>query len=179
MILLQQDRIGCGAYSDVFRPAGTGALVYKLFISGRHERNLSQLCDDTPEARLQRQNTFAAECEAYVLAGRDPWLRLHIPGSFMRCHIADVRDAACVSVSDRYMLDRCYAIGYISGKDRKLGALRAVGCVPPHIKEALLEFRARGICYLEDVSIFFHDDPERFIFIDFATNDFPPGNHVD
>lgn len=159
-----------GAYADVFRPSGS-PLVYKLFASGSHPTNLSQNLN-RPEDETRRHKTFASECDAYELATGHSFLRNHVPRLFHKCQIADVQGLHG-TVADRYVLDHCYAIEFIPGNAIKLGALPS-GHRPPHIDEALRLFCAAGIFHLIDASIFFPEDEERFVFIDFATEEFQP-----
>jgi len=168
MVLEHKDKIASGAYADIFRPPHCG-LVYKLFVSGQHHTNASQGLDG-PEHDEQRRRTFASECKAYARAAYDPFLRNHIPRSFHRCTVADVRDCAG-SVADRYMLTHCYAMEYIVGVATKLVEF-PIECRPDHIAKALETFRALGIDHIIDSSIFSPDDPESFRFIDFAVEEF-------
>jgi hypothetical protein len=163
MILRIEDIIGSGAYSDVFRPSND-MLVYKLFISGKHDTNTSQGGFDRPEDDERRRKTFQSECAAYDRAASHPFLRLHIPGSFRRSRIKDVTDCD-ESVAQFYILDHCYAMEYLEGAPVKL---RSAESQPEHIKSAVSLFQGFGIHHISDASVFFPSDPARFIFIDFA-----------
>ena len=167
MILRAEDMIESGAYSDIFRPLGD-TLAYKLFISGQHPTNVSQNLT-RPQDDERRHKTYLSECEAYERAAQRPFLRNHIPRSFRRCVIENVIGSG-TSVAHLYMLDHCYAIQYIEGHARKLGE-SPDGFCPLHIEKALQKFYDVGVHHLIDTSIFFPDDPNNFIFIDFATEE--------
>lgn len=170
MILRTENIIASGAYADIFRPPKS-LLVYKLFISGRHPTNISQ--DLTrPEDDGRRRKTCMSECKAYDRAAQHSFLCNHIAQSFCRCVVEDVTDPAG-SVADRYILDCCYAMEYIEGVPMKLGNL-FIESRPYHIRKALTAFREAGILHLTDPSIFSLDDPEKFRFIDFAVEEYPP-----
>ena len=157
-----------GAYADIFRP-GSGARVYKLFISTQHNMNVSQGLTN-PERQDCCRKTFQSECEAYERAGLDPYLCAHIPRFFERCAVEDVADSTG-SISNRYILDCCYGMEYIAGEDRKLGTFRPEE-YPDHIRTALDAFREAGIHHVKDASVFFPEDRDMFIFIDFAIEEF-------
>lgn len=167
MILDMKDAIDFGAYADIFRPSG-GSLTCKLFISVCHETNVKQGLTD-PEDHRRRETTFESECRAYETAAHDPFLRAHIPHSFRRCAIADVIGHG-ESVAANYLLGCCYAMEYIEGSAAKLVMVKHL----PHIGEALRAFRRAGIAYTTDASVFFAEDPQKFKFIDFAVEAFPP-----
>jgi len=168
MILKMKDRIGFGAYADIFwAPAETHA--YKLFASGQHPTNLSQGLT-RPEDDNRRRSTFLSECEAYRRAEQHPYLRNHIPSFPGPCVIQDVMDSA-QSVAHHYMLDHCYAMEYISGVPEKLGGY-PTGFRPKHLEDALTAFHEVGICHVKDASVFFLNDPDNFKFIDFAIEEF-------
>ncbi len=168
MILRMEDKFDFGAYADIFRAPGE-MLAYKLFLSGQHPTNVSQRLT-RPEDAHRRSNTFLSECEAYRRAGQHPYLRDHIARFADRYVIQDVTDCAR-SVAHHYMLDHCYAMEYIKGAARKIGEYPK-GSRPENIQKALNSFYEAGICYLEDASVFFPDDPHNFIFIDFAIQEF-------
>jgi hypothetical protein len=167
VILDVRDRIGFGAYADLFRPSGE-PLVYKLFISVRHETNVRLGLTD-PKDNDRRQQVFESECRAYEIAAREPSLHAHIPGSFRRCEIADVRQAG-ESVAALYLTDCCYTIEYIDGIAQKLGTVALL----PHIAEAERAFHRAGIRHTSDASVFLAEDPQPFKFIDFAVDELPP-----
>jgi hypothetical protein len=168
MILKINDRIGFGAYADIFRtPPET--LACKLFASGQHPTNVRQGLTRT-EDDARRRKTFLSECEACRRAGQHPYLRNHIPRFAGRCAIRDVIDGTR-SVAHHYMLDHCYAMEYIPDVAEKLGDYPR-GSLPRHIEEALNAFREAGICHVKDASVFFLNDPDNFEFIDFATEEF-------
>jgi hypothetical protein len=148
-----------------------GRPFFKLFISGQHLTNVGQSLT-RPQDDDRRRNTFISECEAYDRAAQHPFLRNHVARSFRRCVIEDVTGpAGCVA--DRYMPDCCCAMEYMEGVPTKIGEL-FIESRPDHIRKALRAFREAGIHHLTDPSIFFPDDPEKFRFIDFAIEEFPP-----
>ncbi|MGA8870285.1 MAG: hypothetical protein WB460_04055 [Candidatus Acidiferrales bacterium] len=161
------DTIDRGVYADIFR-VSEGPLVYKLFIGFRHDTTVSQGLTD-PEDDHRRRKTFESECRAYEIAAQDAFLRGHIPGSFRRCEIADVVEDG-KSVAADYLLACGYAMDYIEGFAAKL---RTVGHLA-HIREAEQAFHRAGIAHTSDASIFIADDPEKFTFIDFVVEAFPP-----
>ncbi|MGB2665647.1 MAG: hypothetical protein WAK48_16720, partial [Candidatus Acidiferrum sp.] len=59
---------------------------------------------------------------------------------------------------------------YIEGIATKLRAVDHLA----HIREAELAFHGAGIAHTSDASIFFANDPQKFKFIDFAVEAFPP-----
>jgi hypothetical protein len=168
IILNIDDRIDFGAFADIFWPSG-GAFVYKLFISFRHDTNVSQRLTN-PENDQLRRKTFDSECRAYEIAAEDTFLCDHSPHSFRRCAIADVIDYD-ESVATNYLLECCYAMEYIDGIATKL---RLLDDQLTHISEAGQAFRRAGIGYTTDASAFFATDPQKFKFIDFAVDAFPP-----
>jgi hypothetical protein len=161
------DQIDFGVYADIFRPSG-GALVYKLFIGFRHHTSVSQGLVD-PEDDHRRLKTFGSECQAYEIAAQDAFLRDHIPGSFQRCEIVDVVEYG-ESIATKYLLPCCYAMEYIEGEADKLRAVEHLR----HIREAQSVFHRAGIAHISDASVFFATDPQKFKFIDFAVEAFPP-----
>jgi hypothetical protein len=170
MILKIANKIGCGAYADIFR-APQEIVVYKLFISGKHPTNQSQDLTE-PEDDDRRQKTFVSECEAYRLASKHSFLAKHVPRFFRPCVIHDVVGSAG-SVAEQFMLDHCYSMEYIDGVPVEIGELFAGNC-PVHVERALQAFRECGIKHLLDASVFFAHDPNNFKFIDFAVEEFQP-----
>jgi hypothetical protein len=166
MILDMTDAIDFGASADIFRPLG-GSLAYKLFISVFHQTNVTQGLTD-PQDHRQREMTFESECRAYEIAAQDVFLRVHIPGSFRRCEIADVVEYG-ESVTTNYLLQCCYTMEYIEGVAVKLAAIEHLS----HIDDALRAFHHTGIAYTTDASVFLAEDPQKFKFIDFALEAFP------
>jgi hypothetical protein len=167
IVLDRKDVIAAGAYAEVFWPSGQG-IVYKLFISVKHETNLKQGLTD-PKDNDRRRKVFDSECAAYEIAGRDSLLRKHIPGSFHRCEIADVRDCGGSVVAD-YLADCCYAVEHIDGDDNKLVVVENY----PHIAQIKAAFEQAGIHHTRDASVFFAEDHARFKLIDFALEAIPP-----
>jgi hypothetical protein len=170
VILKVNQKIACGAYSDVFRGAD-GKVVYKVFTSNQHPTNVSQDLT-SPEDDARRRKTFLSECEAYRRASEHPFLRKHIPQFFRPCTVEDVRDSSG-TIANLYLLDHCYALEYIAGRDTKIGELR-IGGLPDHIEAALKAFAEIGIGHVIDASVFLADDPKNFKFIDFAIEEFQP-----
>lgn len=167
IILDTGDQIASGVYADIFRPSGE-TLVYKLFIGFRHHTTVSQGLTD-PEDDHRRRKTFDSECRAYEIAAQDAFLRDHIPHSFRRCEIAGVAEFG-ESVAANYLLPCCYAMEYIEGAAAKLRAVEQLG----HIREAQSAFHRAGVAHTSDASVFFAEDLQKFKFIDFAVEVFPP-----
>ena len=71
MVLRTENRIETGAYADVFRPPDD-TLVYKLFISGHHPRNVSQNLsrpeDDDRDEGLFCQNVKPMDVRHAILS---------------------------------------------------------------------------------------------------------------
>jgi hypothetical protein len=112
--------------------------------------------------------TLASECRAYESAAQDPLLREHVPHSFRRCDIAGVVEHG--ESAANYLLQCCSAMEYIEGSAAKLAMVEHL----PRIGEALGAFQRAGVAYTTDASVFFAEDPQRFKFIDFAVEAFPP-----
>ncbi len=167
MILQTKDIVGAGAYAEIFRQPGD-VVVCKLFINGTHQTNARQGLN-RPEDEVRRKQTFDSQCTAYQLAGKDPYLRLHVPRFHGACRIQDVHDASGKSVAHRYLLAHCYAIDYVGGSETKLGGLEQRF---EHIRNAEGVFRSLGIRHLIDASVFAPEDPVNFKFIDFAMEEF-------
>jgi hypothetical protein len=167
IILDTDDRIASGFYADIFRPS-EGALIYKLFIGHRHHTNVGQGLTN-PEEDQRRRKTFDSECRAFEIAAEDAFLREHIPRSFRRCVIADVIEHD-ESVAADYLLQCCYVMEYIDGMAAKLSLVDHLA----YIREAERAFHRAGIGHTTDASVFFANDPQKFKFIDFAVDTFPP-----
>ena len=166
MILKSADITGRGAYADIFRRPGD-IIAYKLFVSGRHSKKLAQELNRQEDDDDRRRKTFCSQCKAYQIAAADSFLSQHIPNFHGPRTIQAVLDGAH-SIADQYMLNHCYAIEYINGKDTKLGAVAGLA----HIVKALKAFHDAGIHHLIDASVFMPEDPQNFKFIDFALEEY-------
>lgn len=168
MILRIQDRKFTGAYSDIFLSADVTRLL-KLFISGKHPRNISQWLTK-PEHDEHRRATFASQSQAYEIAMQCASIRNHVPQYFGHVEVSGVWDADGKDVSDQYLLDCCYEVKYIRGEEVKLAVYRSGG-TPPHLVECVKAMLAAGIRYTLDASVLIADDADRFKIIDFATRE--------
>jgi hypothetical protein len=146
--------------------------IYKLFISSQHPTVLRQI-GWTPGEDERRSKTFASERDAYTILSQLPALARWAPrfeGIFTVAHITGANGN---SISHRYLLDCCYGLEYIPhGPSRKLQAFLGGG--HPHLDDAVVRFKAAGIAYLRDASVFLPEDPMAFKIIDFAVREFEP-----
>jgi hypothetical protein len=103
------DRIGAGAFADVFAPA-PGDRAFKLF------RRL----DDA--YRHVAPGLFANECAAYRIAMREETVRPYVPFFYGPVIVASVTDTAGLDVSAGYWLNLCYSMERLVGDphERKL-----------------------------------------------------------
>lgn len=151
--------VGSGFYADVF---AVGDLAYKLFRSGPEIRPWH-----TNEGR---RRTFECQCKAIQLAAGDQWLRRHVADFFGVCVLQDVLDNDGESIGSTYLLDCCYAIELFGPGEKDYKATETRVRNTEHIGEAFRHFDQLEIDPL-DSSVFRHDDPERFKFIDILMRD--------
>jgi hypothetical protein len=149
--------LGEGVYSVVYE---VEARAFKLF------KRYPEVPPRQTEAG--RRLTFQHQCEAYDRASSDPFLKNHIATYFGPFVIDDVVDADENSVKDAYLLDCCYAVEVMGGRETKTASALQRSEVEryPHIREAVNRFAGIGVEFL-DSSVFDADDPEHFKFIDF------------
>jgi hypothetical protein len=155
-----------GAYADIFIDENA-ARVYKLFIAepeGRLPRSLS-----TANLNAIRRENFQTQLNAYRIAEADPFLSAHIPQFFGTAQATAVHDSAGADVSNEYLLDACYVVQRLEGRDEK--ANPRSDFAPAHIKAFAKRCKTLGINYVHDSSAFNLEDPERFVVIDFATRE--------
>jgi hypothetical protein len=158
--LRSHSKIGSGVYADVFADDGK---AYKLFKSG----------PEIPprQTRVGRRRVFESQCEAYVRASGDSFLKDHVASFYGPCVIQNIVDENGVSIAADYMLDCCYALerfGY-GETDFKANAEWVREC--EHIKSALVRLDRIGISLL-DLSVFRYADPDGFKFIDIELRDY-------
>lgn len=166
MILELKNKIGSGAFGEVFRDGGK---AYKLFVSAKHPKRASNSAEFGHGDDDRRRNIFRSECNAYDRALEDAFLRDHVPNFYGVCRICDVRNHTGESIADQYMRDLCYAMDFIDGgRPTNFNKLD-----PAHIQKAKNAFLKAGIDY-RDASVFFPSDEQKFRIIDFAVREFPP-----
>jgi hypothetical protein len=109
LTLSLHDRIGAGAFADVFAPA-PGDRAFKLF------RRL----DDS--YRRVAPGLFAAECAAYRIAMREAAVRPYVPAFYGPVMVTSVADTAGLDISSGYWLNLCYSIERLAADphERKL-----------------------------------------------------------
>jgi hypothetical protein len=147
-------QIGTGVYADVF---AVDDRAYKLFRS-RPEVPPRQTRDG-------RRRVFECQCEAFAIAGSDPWLRDHVAVFHGVCVVEDVLDKNGGSVQSAYLLDCCYAMELFDPGEIDFKATAEWVRNHKHIGAALQRFTQLGIAAL-DSSVFRYDDPATFKFID-------------
>ena len=143
-------------YSDVVAVDGR---VYKLF------KKFGQSSFDDRAATI-----FEAQCHAYEHAGRDSFLKSHVPEFFGICPIEAVVDEEGVDVSQRYSLEACYAIDEITGPEKRVNdEYVLLHC--PHVDQIRKRFQNISID-TGDASVFSYDDAKGFKLIDFTSANF-------
>ena len=105
-----------GAFADVFIDDRAGR-VYKVLVS-EPERGLPRSLSAAALNAIRRDN-FVSQVDAYRIAGTDPILLAHIPQFFGTVQAAAVHDAAGRIVSNEYLLDACYVVQRLEGRDEK------------------------------------------------------------
>lgn len=152
-------KVGSGVYSDVFAVDDS---AFKLFRSG----------PEVPPRQTKegRRRVFEQQCEAYRLAGGEPWLRDHVATFHGVCVIQDVIDMDGSSLQDAYLLDCCYAIELFDPGEIDFKVTSEWVRDHQHIEKALQCFAQLGIAAL-DSSVFRYDDPAKFKFIDIELKD--------
>jgi len=167
ILQMTDSRSTAGALAQiVFDPEG--ATVYKLFKSRHHPGNISQFRTE-PYVALIGRWTFIAESEAYEILGGDADLEAHAPKYHGRVTVEDVIDENGVSVANHYLLDCCYCLDRIVGRDVKRTSLTDEACSAVGAIES--SFHAAGIAYTLDASFFNSEQPDKILMIDFATRD--------
>lgn len=159
IVLYSSRQIGAGYYSHVFALEDR---AYKLFLSG----------PEVPprHTKAGRKRVFECQCEAYLIAVNDPWLRRHVAQFYGRCVVENVLDDGGMSVRGNYLLDCCYAVELFAAEKSKVKAREESLLAKIHINEAIQRFTERGINAL-DADVFDAADPDRFKFIDFEMRD--------
>jgi hypothetical protein len=142
-----------GVYAKVFDVEGR---AYKLFLR----------VDGIPPKQTVagRRSTFFAQCEAYERASLDFFLKDHVATYFGPCAVDNVIGEDGISIKEWFLLDCCYAIEILDGKETKFPTNYVESY--SHLADAVRRFKNLGID-LTDSSAFNIDDPLRFKFIDF------------
>jgi hypothetical protein len=155
-----RDRIGRGAFADVFSPAPHDR-AYKLF---RHNKG-------DPITDGLASFVFAAEVAAYEIATRDTHLQSHVPEFYGAINISRVEDARGSDISSNYSLCHCYAMRRLPADplERKFGSFFGTEYWSDLARlDELCE--EKGIRHLGDSSVL-HWKTRRYFLIDFATYD--------
>lgn len=97
MNLTLKDRIGKGAFADVFSP--DGARAYKLF---------RKIADK--ELAHAQPLIFQSETKAYEIVGQHPELKKYTPVYFGKLSISAILDDAGDDVTANYWPELCYAM---------------------------------------------------------------------
>lgn len=165
LILRTQDRIGVGAFAEVFRHPQNGR-VYKLF----KQSDTGNLLNDNSEHEPgMRRLVFQAEREAYVIAMRSDAIRPFIPTYYGTCEVDQVIDDDGSDISDQFMLECCYIVDFVEGDDTKL--TNNLVQQHEHLRQLTAAMVENGITYWNDGAVFHPADPARTKIIDFAVND--------
>ncbi len=150
-------KLGEGVYSVVYEIDGRAFKLFKRY-------------PQFPPRQTEegRRLVFRRQCDAYERAAHDPFLKNHTATYFGPCVIDDVVEADGISVKDAYLLDCCYAVEVVGGRETKTASALQLSEFEkyPHIRAAVNRLAEIGI-EVGDSSVFDVDDPERFKFIDF------------
>jgi hypothetical protein len=153
------DRIGSGAFADIFSPA-PGDTAFKLF------RRIKEgaLAGVAPFV-------FRAEVAAYEIAQNNQYLRDHSVAFYGQVGVSAVVDRRGRNIGSRYWLDLCYAMQRLPDdpEERKFGSFfnDAEGDSMQLLERA---FEDAGIKHLGDASVL-HWRSGRPVLIDFAVSD--------
>ena len=150
------DRLGEGAYADVF--ARPGGQVAKLF----RRKPLD------PDGRAVRA-MFAAETSAFAIGHSNPGLSRSLAAFYGPVSVSGVDASSGPPVDGSYWLDCCYAIERLRGEERKVFALPSLSL--PSVETLLDRLSAAGVGYGADASAFGWQNVTSMKLIDVATYD--------
>jgi hypothetical protein len=166
-----------GAFADVFIDINAKTAI-KLFKSYDHPD-----LDGTGKESIGKEQTndyrkkvFETENQAYICIQGSKLLGMFTPTYYGVRTIKMVHNCD-TDISNYYLLDCCYLIEYIVGRDEKLNILRQNKILIKSLEinisfqlQAILdEFEKCGIEYILDSQVIFNDS--EFKIIDFATKD--------
>ena len=159
MVLSLSDRIGRGAFADVFAPL-PGGKAFKLF----RRRENTFLAGVAP-------HVFRSETAALEIASRHPVLKDYVPKYYGPCSIERVVDMRGRSMNWRYWMSLCYGMERLAKdpQERKFGSFFET---ERWSEMAQLEaaFEEAGIRHLGDASVL-HWKTGHPVLIDFAISD--------
>ena len=168
--LYLKDRIGHGAFADIFAPPPDDR-AYKLF------RRITD-----PMLAHVAPYVFEAETAAYQIAMKHPDLCSRVPAYFGLAPVSHVLAADGTDVNDGYWLELCYAMERLTPdpEERKFGSF--FNSSDWHLMEPFeLAFEGAGIGHLGDASVLYWRTSAPKL-IDFAVSDaaadhahIPPG----
>jgi len=164
LVLAMSDFFGKGSFGDIFFSEVNGKAC-KLFVKYDYD---DQLADRSEDRMMQRRAVCSSEIEAYHRVQSSPLLVRHTPQFLGHRPVQRVIGPNGEDFSSRYLLDCCYEIAFVKGKDEKLSAW---GKPPEYVNEVLRAFQEIGVTYLNDSSVFDLHDPEQFCIIDFGIED--------
>lgn len=141
MVLRLKDRIGKGAFADVFSPDGVRA--YKLF---------RRIADD--EIAHAQPLIFQSETNAYEIVAKHPELQVYTPVYFGKISISAVLNDADEDITDEYWPELCYVMEHLSRDphERKFGSFFETRSWPRMQRIERL-FKSAGIRNLGDASL--------------------------
>jgi hypothetical protein len=166
LTLHMRHRVDSGAFSTIFRHAENGR-VYKLFKEHDQSNQLGDLGDQEP---VLRRAAFNSEVEAYQIAMEVDAIRPLIPKFHGPVVVDQVLDENDTDISDRYLLDCCYAIDFVEGGPPAKFAPE-VAAQHPHLQALTAAFAANGINYWHDGAVFNPANPAMTKVVDFALKD--------
>jgi hypothetical protein len=166
-----------GAFADVFIDS-MEMTALKLFKSYDHPdlNGTGKESIDKVITNNFRRLVFETENQAYINIQKSDLLKKFTPKFYGKKNIEKVNDYDA-DISNHYLLDCCYLIEYISGKENKLSQMRQNTSIINQLEKnisfslhsVLEEFEKFGIKYLLDSSVIFNEN--QFKVIDFATKD--------
>ena len=177
IISTEKYEIRKGAYSDVFIDKAE-MKAYKLFKSYNHP-DLSGTGKEQigiAKTNQYRQKVFETERDAYVKIQDSFLLKQFTPKFYGQTSIKKVVTNN-IDVSSNYLLDCCYTIEFIVGKDNKLNEIRSNENILKDLENSLSfklddiiqEFVNKGVNYTIDSSAIWNE--RTFKIIDFAMID--------
>lgn len=163
MILSLGDRIGAGAFADVFRLSESAVL--KLL---RRMQVIEDPIEDPMDHETVIRAVWDAECTAHEIVASRPGLGRHLVPFFGRVAVSDVVDARGQSRGSDYVLDCGMQLAWLSGSEEKVGNLQAHPLFS-RIDAYLDELNESGINAPWDSSVFIPGLESDFTVIDVGT----------
>ena len=159
MKLQKRDRIGEGAWADVFR---NGDRVYKVFKSSNHPE-VANMMRAPEEHQFAVRKRFKREEAAYRKVA-DSDAKTFAPRFFGVEIDFEVWDGG-QNITSEYEAGCCLMLEFIVGEERRI---RSVEPVPGPLRMAIAAFAKLKLDARTDGSVFFPDDETRIKLIDFA-----------